>query len=89
MRVITITLTGKQAMLLTTYIIISNNYRKGEIKACSELGQEKTADGKLRFPNLASDAEWWIHMHYELERIRRIIDKAPYVVEKTANKEAN
>jgi len=77
----TITLTDEQATLLTMYILISTKYREREIKACGELGQEKTADGNPMFPNRAADAEWWIRLHHEIERIRRIIDKAPYVEE--------
>ena len=71
----TITLTDEQATLLTRYILISTDFRKGEIKECSELGREKTADGKLRFPNMAAHAAWWIRTHYELEHIRKSIDK--------------
>lgn len=71
----TIRLTDEQANLLTTYLLISTKYREGEIKACGELSLEKKSDGSTLFPLMASNAQWWMNTHYELERIRKIIDK--------------
>ena len=70
-----ITLTDEQANLLSTYILISTKYREGEIKACGELSLEKKSDGSTLSPRMAANAQWWMNTHYELERIRKIIDK--------------
>jgi hypothetical protein len=75
----TITLTGEQASLLVMYIIMTTNYRKGEMEACRELGEEKKDDGiTLKFPNIAANANWWEKANTRLEEIKQIIDEAPY-----------
>jgi hypothetical protein len=73
----TIHLTGEQANLLVIYITMTTNYRKGEMEACRELGEEKDENGMLRFPNIAANATWWEKANKQLEGIKDIIDNAP------------
>ena len=73
----TIHLTGEQANLLVIYITMTTNYRKGEMEACRELGEEKDENGMLRFPNMAAIATWWEKANKRLEEIKDIIDNAP------------
>ena len=65
----TIHLTGEQASLLVIYIMMTTSYRKGEMEACRELGEEKDENGMLRFPNMAANATWWEKANKRLEEI--------------------
>lgn len=78
----TIHLTGEQASLLVIYIMMTTSYRKGEMEACRELGEEKDENGMLRFPNMAANATWWEKANKRLEEIKDIIDNAPDSIDK-------
>jgi len=78
----TIHLTGEQASLLVIYIMMTTSYRKGEMEACRELGEEKDENGMLRFPNMAANATWWEKANKRLEEIKDIIDNAPNSIDK-------
>ena len=73
----TITLTHEQAVKLTSYILMTTNYRKGEREAWASLSAEKAPDGTLRYPNAPGNYKFWEEMERDLEAIRKIIDDSP------------
>ena len=73
----TITLTHEQANLLTCYILMTTNYRKGEKEAWERLAKEAEEDGRLKFPKAPSNAKFWEETEAQLTEIRTIIDAAP------------
>ena len=70
-----VTLTEDQWSTITTYILMTTQYRKGERGAWLELMQERRADGSIKFPNAESNARFWADMEKDLDLIRREIDK--------------
>lgn len=70
----TVTLTNEQWNLLTTYLLMSTNYRKGEAKAWDNISEKKDKNGNIKFPNAKSNKEFWEEMNTELEIIRSTID---------------
>ena len=74
----TITLTDEQANLLTCYILMTTNYRKGEKEAWESLATETVEDGSLKFPKAPSNAKFWEETEAQLTEIRKIIDDAPF-----------
>ena len=68
------TMTNREWSKLTTYIIMSANYRKREAEAWEKLSTERNDDGTPRFQHAASNAEFWRKMDARLEEIRRKID---------------
>lgn len=70
----TVTLTNDQWNLLTTFILMSTNYRKGEIEAWEQLSTETNDDGTAKFKHAADNAKFMKEMDVELEKIRKIID---------------
>ena len=74
----TITLTDEQANLLTCYILMTTNYRKGEKEAWESLAKEPEEDGSLKFPKAPSNAKFWEETEAQLTEIRKIIDAAPF-----------
>lgn len=73
-----VSLTNEQWNLLTTYILMSTNYRRGEREAWERLSTEKDADGNPVFQNAAGNAEFYARLEVELEKIRNKIDH-PYL----------
>ena len=74
----TITLTDEQANLLTCYILMTTNYRKGEKEAWESLAKETEKDGSPKFPIAPSNAKFWEETEVQLTEIRKIIDAAPF-----------
>ncbi len=73
-----VTLTEKEWGDLSTYILITTEYRKKEQKAWRKLAEEKQPDGTPMVPHAADNAAFWKDMDRKLDRIRRIIE-APYL----------
>lgn len=73
----TITLTHEQAVKLTSFLLMTTNYRKGEREAWEKLATEKEPDGTPSFKNAPGNARFWAEMEQDLEDIRKIIDGAP------------
>lgn len=71
----TVTLTREEWCKLTTYILMTTQYRKGELEAWERLSQEKEEDGTPTFKNAESNAEFWRGMIEMIEAIRIKIDK--------------
>lgn len=69
-----VTLTNNEWSKLTTYIIMSANFRKREAESWEKLSTEKKDDGTPRFQHAASNAEYWREMDAMLEQISRKID---------------
>lgn len=69
-----VTLTNGQWNLLTTYLLMTTQHRKGEREAWEKLSEEKEADGTPTFKNAASNAEWYARLEVELEKMRKVID---------------
>ena len=72
-----ITLTHEQAVNLTSYILMTTNFRKGERESWEKLAAETGEDGKPAFPNAPGNAEFWANEERLLDDIRKIIDDAP------------
>lgn len=73
----TITLTHEQAVTLTSFLLMTTNYRKGERETWEKLATEREPDGTPSFKHAADNARFWAEMEQEIETIRKIIDGAP------------
>ena len=71
----TVTLTNGEWSELTTYLLLSKNHREGEAKAWAELAEEREEDGSVKYPNVASNAQFWKETNEALEEIRKKIDE--------------
>lgn len=71
----TVTLTKGQWNRLTSYLLMSTNYRNEEAKAWAKLAQEKDEDGKPKYKNAESNARFWEETKAIIEFIRKKIDK--------------
>lgn len=69
-----VTMTNREWSKLTSYIIMSANFRKREAEAWEELSTEKKDDGTPVYEHAASNAEYWRELDAKLEEIRRKID---------------
>lgn len=65
----TVTLTNELCSTLQCYILMTTNYRKGELKAWEELAQEKNEYGAPKFKNAANNAQFWRDMEIQLQQI--------------------
>lgn len=65
----TVTLTNELCSTLQCYILMTTNYRKGELKAWEELAQEKNENGAPKFKNAANNAQFWRDMEIQLQQI--------------------
>ncbi len=74
-----ITLTAEDANLLVCYILMTTQYRRGEVDAWAKLAEEKNEDGTPVFKNAQSNSEWWEKACARLESIKKIIDDSPFV----------
>lgn len=72
-----ISLTNEQAATLTTYILITTQYREREIEASARLGLKTNDDGAIKYPNMLDNAEWWRITHRELAGIVAQVDNVP------------
>lgn len=79
-----ITLTHEQSVTLTTYLLMTANYRKREREAWERLAIETKPDGTPSFPNAPSNAKFWADTERELEEIRKITDDAELLDDKEA-----
>ena len=70
----TITLTNAEWNKLTTYLIMSANYREREAEAWEKLSTETKDDGTPKFEHAKSNAEFWKDMDAKLKQIREKID---------------
>lgn len=73
-----VTLTEKEWGDLSTYILMTTEYREKEQKAWRKLAEQKLSDGTPIIPHAANNAAFWKDMDRKLDRIRRIIE-APYL----------
>ena len=78
----TITLTNDQASILSTYLLMSTNYRKGEYETWLKLSEERTVEGNAKYQHAEDNAKWWAETIAMLEAVEKAIDKAPYEEEK-------
>ena len=69
-----VTLTNKQWGRLTTFLLMSTEYRKGEADAWARLATGKNEDGSPRFKNAESNARFWKETCTMLDEIRVAID---------------
>lgn len=74
-----ITMTHEQASLLTSYILMTTQYRRREAEAWAKLAEEREPDGTPSFKNAKSNADFYRELDGKLEEIRHIIDAAPFV----------
>lgn len=72
----TITLTHDQATRLTSFLLMTTNYRKDEREAWESLAQEVKEDGSPEYPNAKGNARFWAGMEATIEEIIKIIDNA-------------
>jgi len=70
----TLELTDEQRRALNMVLILTAKYREGEEAASKELGEERGADGTLRFPNMKSNGEWWEKINKAIEEIRTMLE---------------
>lgn len=70
----TVTLTNELCSMLQCYILMTTNYRKGELKAWEELAQETDENGAPKFKNAASNAQFWRDMEIQLQQIYTAAD---------------
>lgn len=70
----TVTLTNELCSTLQCYILMTANYRKGELKAWEELAQETDENGAPKFKNAASNAQFWRDMEIQLQQIYTAAD---------------
>ena len=70
----TVTLTNKQWGRLTTFLLMSTDYRKGEAEAWAKLALEKNEDGSTVFKSAESNARFWKETCTMLDEIRVAID---------------
>lgn len=70
----TVTLTNELCSTLQCYILMTTNYRKGEIEAWEKLAQETDENGAPKFKNAASNAQFWRDMEIQLQQIYTAAD---------------
>lgn len=66
-----VTLTNGEWSTLTTYLLMSTQYREREAKAWAELAEEREKDGSVKYPNAGSNAQFWRETIEALEEIRK------------------
>lgn len=70
----TVALTNELCSTLQCYILMTTNYRKGEIEAWEKLAQETDENGAPKFKNAASNAQFWRDMEIQLQQIYTALD---------------
>lgn len=70
----TVTLTRGEWSTLTTYILMTTNYRKEEASAWERLSHEKNEDGTPRIKAAESNMRFWQEMNHNLDLIRKKIE---------------
>ena len=70
----TVTMTNEEWSLLSTYLLMSTNHRKGEAEAWAKLATEKDENGEPTFKNAASNAEFWQEIITGMEKAIKTID---------------
>ena len=71
---LSVTLTVSQWNDLTAYINLSTNFRQNELRAWEQLSSKTNPDGTTRFPNAASNAQFFRNLNESVESIKRTID---------------
>lgn len=69
-----VTLTNKQWSRLTTFLLMSTEYRKGEACDWEYLAEAKNIDGSPALENAESNARFWKETNTMLDEIRVAID---------------
>lgn len=69
-----VSLTNSQWNRLTTYLLMTTNFRQGELEAWVKLSEEKKPDGKPEFPNAPGQVDFWKCMIADIAVIRETID---------------
>lgn len=67
-------LTFDEAQTLVCYILMTTNWRHGEVEAWSKLVEEKKEDGTPLFKNAASNAQYFSELDHKLEVIKNKLD---------------
>ena len=71
---VSVTLTNAEWSRLTSYLLMSTNYRKGEQEAWESLATETNEDGSQKFTNAPNNIRFWQETNAILDRIREAID---------------
>lgn len=69
-------LTKEQVNTLVCYILMTTQHREKEREAWEELSKEMNEDGKPKFKNAKSNAEYYADLEFKLEEIRNVLDDA-------------
>lgn len=70
----TVTLTADERLKLSMYLMITEDYRQGRLRAWEDMQLEKNLDGSPKFEKAAGNAAFWRDMIQVLEQIREKID---------------
>lgn len=69
-----VSLTNEEWNRLAVYLLMTTNYRKGELEACRSLAEYKDENGNPEYPNMASNAKFWEEMNAFIEKVQKAID---------------
>ena len=72
---VSVTMSNELWSILTCYILMTTQHRKGELKAWEELAEEKDENGEPEFKNAASNAEFWRQLEQQLEEIKKRVNE--------------
>lgn len=72
---VSVAMPNKLWSTLVCYILMTTQYRTGELKAWQELAEEKEENGEPKFKNAAGNAEFWQQIERELEEIKKRVDE--------------
>lgn len=70
----TVTLTNAQWTRLSTYILMTTQYRNAELDAWKSMQKEKNDDGTPVFKNANNNIKFWRNTIKILEEIQKTID---------------
>ena len=74
-KLVPVILTGKLWTALTTYLLMSTNYRESERDAWNDLAKETNEDGTPTYKNAQSNADFWKELIEELDVIQKAVDE--------------
>lgn len=74
-KLVPVVLTEKLWSALTSYLLMSTNYREREWDAWNDLAKETNKDGTPTYKNAQSNADFWKELIEELGVIQKAIDE--------------
>lgn len=74
-RLATVQLPNKLWSHLTSFLLMTTNYRKGEAEAWDKLAKETEEDGTPSFKHAASNASFWREMEVYMSDVRKAVDE--------------